>query len=211
MPDLHWVRTNDAVSASFEAVNQDKKDDLELQTFHRRMLWAPGKPSATPFPLSVAAYLAWIYVVAAISAAVRFEHGLLLMAMPILVALLAIVAYRLIQRYELRPQSPDVRDSFTLRLSPSGLDCLVGTQKAVHVAVSAIAEVVGGPRLAVLTQDAKKIQLPCVLDETTHAAIASELNARLREMRAATGDYRGARIDAEEDVMPSERQASTKR
>ncbi len=84
-------------------------------------------------------------------------------------------------------------DRFTLRLDEEALSC-VGTRRTaeiVRVPTESIEEIVAGPTLQVVTLDTKTIPFPFRLDEALVAALAGELGARLRTMRAAASNYRG--------------------
>ncbi len=204
----NWVESADGISTSFDAINEPRKEALDTVAFKRELGWG-NQPSART--LSGRAKVVQGFVLGAMWIGLMCleyfgrMHGAQaalwpMLATAVLLPVAMIVAILLVQRFKLRKVRADVMDRFTLRLGPDALTCSVRSSEVTRVPVSDIAEVLGNSRLAVVTQDAKTILLPCTLDPSAHAAIAQELNARLRVMRATTADYRGASTTAEEDA-----------
>jgi len=78
-----------------------------------------------------------------------------------------------------------------LRLDEDALSCRADDD-ALRVATDRIDEIVAARGLEVVTRDAETIRLPFRLEESLLGTIARELGVRLRAMRAAMSDYRGA-------------------
>lgn len=98
----------------------------------------------------------------------------------------------------------NVTERFTVRLDKDALTCAGSGSPEVRVPLADIAEILGGKRVSVVTQDARTIVLPFALDEAKHADLASELNAELRSLRAEAGGYRGPRLEEEEEDAQEE-------
>ncbi len=209
MGAVQWTEADDGVTASFEAVDQTKKETLDGLNFRRALTVGVEPEKGARKALSVLGL--WTAVIIAVTTVMSWARGESPMAgyAVDLVALLfygSIVAASLLRGRRVKG-TVDAR--FTLKLTPSALTCSAGYKEVAHIATADIAEVTGGKRLTVVTQDAKAVTLPCVLDEPSHAAIAAELNARLRDLHARNADYRGVRIaepteEAAEEAADSE-------
>ena len=210
MGAVQWTEVDDGVTASFEAVDQTKKDSLDALNFKRALTVGVEPEKGARKALSVLGL--WTAIVIAVTTVMSWARGESPMAgyAVDLVALLfygSIVAASLLRGRRVKG-TVDAR--FTLKLTPSALTCSAGYKEVAHVATADIAEVTGGKRLTVVTQDAKAVTSGCVLDRRPRiAAIAAELNARLRDLHARNADYRGVRIaepteEAAEEAADSE-------
>ncbi|HEY1959862.1 MAG TPA: hypothetical protein VGH28_29845 [Polyangiaceae bacterium] len=83
-------------------------------------------------------------------------------------------------------------ERFIVRLDEVSLSCATGAGEVSRVATADIEEFGASRTLEIVTHDARTVRLPFLVEESALATLVRELGARLRAIRAATADYRGA-------------------
>jgi len=196
------IDADGSVTFTLDGIDQVKKDALDAANFRRQVTTGrrtSGDTVSTANARTVLGLVCLLGAYAQLCTAAVAHMPLWTAILPLVVVPAVIGLGRIVDTIRGRPLRWELRARFTLRLTPDALTCAEGTTELARVPTADIAEIVGGKRLSVVTQDAKTLRLPCVVDEATHAAIAADLSSRLRELRARNVDYRGVRVVVRDD------------
>jgi hypothetical protein len=208
---MEWSESNDPVGevvVTFEGIDQDAQDSLDVENFARGVQ-APSRedPGGKAYvrtqrtknrvmtPADIVRF-SLALLVALVTWGTLSELGVPdgFIAFGVICAFFVGAAIpsliNLFRAKKAAPVARSVDERFTLRVGP-GRFTLAGVQRPdLHVELRSIASFLGDHRLSVALTDGRTMVLPCKLRSKAHAELAQRLNQLVRDARAASSGYR---------------------